>query len=447
MNESLVELQSQRDALKENLQDVNENIKKLTGRDPAENRRPLANQRRFQLKRTSLGGSSNNQPPEKRPMTERRRWGSTVGNRNKKKLDSGGEEEEEEIKKPAVHSSVVATGKPIEAPKRPQITDKASVNRNKRMLGVLMGTLKQFKRENQYKSEQETKREEKLTKVEEQVEKEKEEVLNEKKELYNTRKTKQQELRKLEFKIDMAELNVELKQHYENLKDFIQLKSTPRVFYKPAKHNAKTLKLLEESQEQIKESLEQRLKEIEMCTEEDISAAARITNSRRQSRVSKNVIIIEPKQSKRDLFAEDEDDDQRQREADSSAVANNANASNDDDDDVIVIEQETSSKVPGKVLNGSVEDGAKITPLENVQGVEEEKDTLDEMQELDSLQDSRRVVEDSGLASSVVVPDERVVEFSGSKSVDGEEVEAVDGTDDVNIYADMQRNIESFTAE
>lgn len=35
----LLELQSQRDALKENIQGVNENIKKLTGRDPEENRR------------------------------------------------------------------------------------------------------------------------------------------------------------------------------------------------------------------------------------------------------------------------------------------------------------------------------------------------------------------------------------------------------------------------
>lgn len=39
MSESLLELQSQRDALKENLQDVDQNIKKLTGRDPAESRR------------------------------------------------------------------------------------------------------------------------------------------------------------------------------------------------------------------------------------------------------------------------------------------------------------------------------------------------------------------------------------------------------------------------
>jgi len=45
-----------------------------------------------------------------------------------------------------------------------------------------------------------------LSKVEEQVEKDKENAQIEKKELYQTRRTKQDELKKLEFKIDMAEL-------------------------------------------------------------------------------------------------------------------------------------------------------------------------------------------------------------------------------------------------
>lgn len=52
----------------------------------------------------------------------------------------------------------------------------------------------------------ESKREEKLIKVEEQVKKEQEDAQNEKKELFQARKDKQDELRKLDFKIDMAEL-------------------------------------------------------------------------------------------------------------------------------------------------------------------------------------------------------------------------------------------------
>ena len=53
---------------------------------------------------------------------------------------------------------------------------------------------------------QDYKREEKLTKVEEQVQKEKADALEERKELYQTRRNKQIELRKLEFKLEMAQL-------------------------------------------------------------------------------------------------------------------------------------------------------------------------------------------------------------------------------------------------
>ena len=57
-----------------------------------------------------------------------------------------------------------------------------------------------------FSHKKESKREEKLIKVEEQVKKEQEDAQNEKKELFQARKDKQDELRKLDFKIDMAEL-------------------------------------------------------------------------------------------------------------------------------------------------------------------------------------------------------------------------------------------------
>ena len=49
-------------------------------------------------------------------------------------------------------------------------------------------------------------REEKLIKVEEQVQKDKDDAVVERRELFQTRRGKQQELRNLEFKIEMAEL-------------------------------------------------------------------------------------------------------------------------------------------------------------------------------------------------------------------------------------------------
>jgi len=471
---ALLELQSQRDALKENIQGVNDNIKKLTGRDPEENRR-LSTQRRFQLKRTSLGSSSsNNQPPEKRSVPERRKWGSTVQvvSEGRKHLDSGGEEEDEEEQKPAIASSVVATGKPMTIPKRPKVEDKAVNSRNRRMLGMLMGTLRQFKRESQFKTEQESKREEKLIKVEEQVKKEQEDAQNEKKELFQARKDKQDELRKLDFKIDMAELGVQLKSHYDNFKGLIQLKSTPRVFYKPAKHNDVTRKLLEETQKQITESLEHRLMEMEMCTEEDITVARTQSqssqHSRRESRVSKDVTVIEPAQTKRDLFEEDQDNDIREREADKKDLNKSKDShrsDNDDsgDDDVVFVEKDSSSKSSngGKVLNGnarkvsSEKSASADVRLTKTGDVDEDEEYPTNVVNTSKPQDTRRCVVSEN--ASYGISDERVVEFSSrdkkkkEKSRKDSKMNTDDTQDDnddgVNIYEDMPQNLDLFQPE
>jgi len=304
----ITELQQQRESLKQNIHDMDESIKKLTGRDPTERRQPPT--KHVQLKRNSFGLDGDSQPNKR--FSSGRRWGNTSFNRPND-LDSGGEEQDD--KKPAVQSSVVVTGKPIEPP-HPVTEDNATKKRNKRMFGLLMGTLKQFKRDCQVKTEQEAKREEKLTKVEEQVQKDKENAVVERKELFQSRRGKQQELRNLEFKIEMAELNEELKSYYVQIKDFIQLKSTPRIFYKPAEHNKKTSKLLKDSREAFQESLHQRMREIGMFTEDDFFSTTR--NVRKNKPVSsgksvKDTFIIDQAPSKRDLFAEDADIDQQER--------------------------------------------------------------------------------------------------------------------------------------
>jgi len=341
----LSELQQQRESLKQNIHEMNENIKKLTGRDPAESRR-LSVSKRVQLKRNSFGGPGDNNTPSKRANTERRRWGNTAMTRANN-LDSGGEEQEE--KKPAIQSSVVVTGKPIE-PLRPLTDDTQTKKRNKRMFGLLMGTLNQFKKESQVKTEQESRREEKLLKVDEQVQKDKDDAVIERRELFNTRRGKQQELRNIEFRIEMAQLNEELKSHYDKISDFIQLKSTPRIFYKPAEHNKRTTELLKESQNIFKESLEQRMREISMCTEEETLPAQTIRSAVRSQikttapSAGKSVndpIIIDQAPSQRDLFAEDADLDQQER-ADVSAVTDGADSASASAASTVVVVDEPS---------------------------------------------------------------------------------------------------------
>ena len=95
------------------------------------------------------------------------------------------------------------------------------------------------------------------------VQREKEEIIELKKNLIETRQGKRLELEELESKIGTAELK----------RRFIKLQSTPCIFYKPAIHNDKTEKLLQQSQATFRDSFEQRQKEISMCTEEDIQMA------------------------------------------------------------------------------------------------------------------------------------------------------------------------------
>lgn len=449
MTESISELQQARDALKQNIHDVDENIKKLTGRDPEQGGR-LSTPRRIQLKRNSYGTPGSTQPPTKRTPVERRRWGNSALS-SRQNLDSGGEEEEKQ--KPTVPSSVVATGKPIESLQRPVREDTQTRKRNQRMFGLLLGTLKQFKQESKFKSEQECKQEEKLQKVEEQVEKDKEDALRERKELFQSRRDKQKELKKVEFKLEMAELVVDLQSHYQHMKDYIQLKSTPRLFYKPKQHNKKTSKLLEDSRTSLKESLEQRLKEIEMCTEEDLFQLSRSRAqraSRGHGKTAKDPIVIDAVASARDLFAEDAEIDDREREADEmkeQAKSEKADMPALSDDVVITQERKVEEVFEEGVItveNGCNEVG-EVTERVVVNG-EDARAEIDEKLESEPISvqdntDSRRVVPNS---NSYSVVDERVVELSSSTAalLEEQEKEEVDLDDEIhkqleNLDGDM----------
>jgi len=203
-----------------------------------------------------------------------------------------------------------------------------------------------------------------------------------------------------------------------------------------------------------------------MFTEEDILAPkAQSLENRRTSRLSKDVIVIEPAQTKRDLFEEDKDNDIREREADSRSKRRSSHTSksgdvegpddnNDgDDDDVVEVKKDSnkSDSADSRILNGN---------LHKVDDREEEVDGIDESTSIDDnmqtnvvvntgiSQDSRRVVSDV----SAAVVDERVVEFSGglendhSGKIGDDEIENEGGDDDINIYEDMPQDIE-FQAE
>lgn len=285
---SVAELQRDLELAREGLKSVDENIKKLTGRDPSEFR-PAAG-RRVMLKRDfpersmALGQG----PAAKRRDSSGapgRLWSRVVTTRNSQdrnrpssRLDSEGEEEEDDTDKPAIQSSVVATPTPSRL-KRDVITktDDKTKSRNKRMFGMLLGTLQKFKDDSSQKTEKDIRREEINKKLEEAEKKEKEELFSQRKELFTERRAKQAELRLLQRKVDMAELQEEWDKHGEKLSHYIMTKANPPIFYLPAKLNDKTQKLLEESTRAVKRAMAKRRAEIE---EEQELEEERIKNAR-----------------------------------------------------------------------------------------------------------------------------------------------------------------------
>ena len=211
------------------------------------------------------------------------------------------------------------------------------------------------------------------------------------------------------------------------------------------------------------DSLEHRLMEMEMCTEEDIIVArsqSQSSQGRRESRLSKDVTVIEPAQTKRDLFEEDQDNDIREREADKKDLNQSKNShksENDrdsDSDNVVFVEKDFSKpSTVGKVSNGSVrkvdssKKGSAEVRMTVVRDDDEENDKYPtNVVSTDKSQDMRRCVVSEENAS-YVISDERVVEFSGNAKEVNREDAKENTEDDVNIYEDMPQDLDLFQPE
>ncbi|EDO44058.1 predicted protein [Nematostella vectensis] len=270
---TVAELRREVEIAREGLKNVDETIKKLTGRDPSEFRPPG---RRVSLKRDFGDRSGLHGPGGKRRVSGDDQSGprgrlssrvivsqtSQVSARHS--LDSDGEEEEDDSKKPSIQSSVVATAAPVRLKREPVIADDAKTkSRNRRMFGMLLGTLQKFKQDSVSHSDKEKRREEINKKLEEKEAKEKEEMATQRRDLYNARRAKQAELKRLEWKVELTAMQEEWDQNSLHLCNSIKTKATPPIFYLPSKHTDKTQKLLEESSRAVKRAMAKRRAEIE----------------------------------------------------------------------------------------------------------------------------------------------------------------------------------------
>ncbi|CAG2209032.1 PNN [Mytilus edulis] len=288
MESGVLALQNELEKAKENLKDVDENIKKLTGRDPYEQRqggnrrlsqsgdlrgrgRPFTpGGRRFpdnegQAARRLVGGAFSRLGISPRAAGRGRGRGIGRGiGRGRRTADS--DEEEELPNRPTIQSSVVLTPK---EPKSRQASldeqkpDKKSTARNRRMFGLLLGTLQKFKDEAKESKDKEDQRKQIENKLEEKANEEKEEIVKEKRQLFEERRQTQVKLRKIEQKIEIVETSQECQAERLKLANFIRTKAKPPIFYLPKMMNESLENKKKETATAINEMITQKQKQLD----------------------------------------------------------------------------------------------------------------------------------------------------------------------------------------
>lgn len=196
------------------------------------------------------------------------RLGASVGGRRvavsrtkaEEKEDDEYDEEDAGVK-PAVQSSVVSTAKKITKDDliNAQNVGEKGKARNRRMFGMLLGTLARFNADGQGRQSKQTlKQKEVETRLEEETEHERKKLASERKTLFNERRQQQRRINLMEEKIALADELIEWEKEWEKKSHFIMTKATPSIFFLPNEFTPRTQRALQDSKDRIKGLVEKR---------------------------------------------------------------------------------------------------------------------------------------------------------------------------------------------
>ncbi|XP_017778834.1 PREDICTED: pinin isoform X2 [Nicrophorus vespilloides] len=339
----IYQLQTQLDQAKDSLKGVDENIRRLIGRDPSELavqrqgqglKRPPLNEDRTRGGRGLLGNNrrvynhENDEPPIKKRGSVFNRLAGRVPDR------PSHYDEEFEGKRQMI-SKIIVT--PKEVPSRQEALDAQSMDekskaRNRRMFGALLGTLQKFQQEETKLKSKEDKRAQVEKKIEEIEIREKAEIKKERKELFFNRKKKQAEIKMLELKMSRMQDHNRWEELLKPQTNFILTKAKPHIYYLPRKMNDATKAALAESKAELEKIIETRREDV---NEELLQI---------EERMKRN---FEPKKNDEEIHDDDHDmdDDDESHEVVAESAIEVVNKDGESEDVDVDLKPEVKSEV------------------------------------------------------------------------------------------------------
>jgi len=373
---SFSHLQNELEEAKSSLKGVDENIKRLIGRDPSE-LAPRPGQKRPNIldeKSTRLGpkvirkGFENDDIPKRRnPNTV-----SVFKRLSEKVYD-------EPIKtQRGVISKVIAA--PKEIPSRQDVLDKQNKDekfkaRNRRMFGALLGTLQRFQQEESKLKKKEEKRTQIEKKIEEHEQQEKEEIKKERQELFQNRKKKQQEIKMIELKMLRMKEYTAWEDSQKPRTHFIVTKAKPHIHYLPRKMDDKSKELLEKSKVIVEEQIEKRRQSVF----EELTHIEERMKKNFESKITVEVEIetkeaTTEKHNRRNSDSEaDEDGDVKMK----SPTSENKEEKNGDSQELDKNTEDNISKQATEVPHNSEDNAVQSDNFSELQTVEGQQDQVE----------------------------------------------------------------------
>ena len=281
-------LKHELDRTRESLRDTDATIEKLTGRPgfpnqpfarrggPPRGGEPVGRGRVGSGSLFSLAGYDEaGPPPAKRMSGAFGRLGLPIANQRFAGRRARDDDDEDELPhKLSLQSSVFATPKDTKS-RQEAIEEQqsgaggaAGTERNRRMFGLLLGTLVKFKEDERTKEQQAEKRKAVEQKLEVKQREEHDRLQRERFQLFSDRRKQRAKIRALEQKMELVEIHSAWESETQSLVNFIRTTAKPHIFFLPKSHIPESWSKLNDSKSVLHQLITERRKQLEEELEE-----------------------------------------------------------------------------------------------------------------------------------------------------------------------------------